>query len=96
MDENKLSSLVGQFLQDLGGAFSAPLVQIGEQLGIYAALNDAGPSTAQEIAQSTGVAERYMRKWLSAQTASKYSFLRCGHREVLDESRTSMFASRSG
>jgi DNA-binding IclR family transcriptional regulator len=49
-----------------------PLVQIGEQLELYRALNDAGPSTVQEIAQSTGVAERYMREWLSAQTASNY------------------------
>jgi 2-polyprenyl-3-methyl-5-hydroxy-6-metoxy-1,4-benzoquinol methylase len=72
MDENKLNSLVGQFLQDLGGAFSVPLVQIGEQLGIYESLNDAGPSTVEEIAQLTGVAERYMREWLSAQAASKY------------------------
>jgi 2-polyprenyl-3-methyl-5-hydroxy-6-metoxy-1,4-benzoquinol methylase len=72
MDENKLNSLVGQFLQDLGGAFSVPLVQIGEQLGIYEALNDAGLSTVEQIAQSTGVAERYMREWLSAQAASNY------------------------
>ena len=72
MDENKLNSLVGQFLQDLGGAFSVPLVQIGEQLGLYEALKDAGPSTVQEFAQATGVAERYMREWLSAQAASKY------------------------
>lgn len=72
MDENKLNSLVGQFLQDLGGAFSVPLVQIGEQLGIYEALNDVGPSTVTEIAQATGVAERYMKEWLSAQAASKY------------------------
>lgn len=50
MDENKLNSLVGQFLQDLGGAFSVPLVQIGEQLGLYEALKDAGPSTVQEFA----------------------------------------------
>ena len=40
MDENILNALVGQFLQDLGGAFSVPLVQIGERLGIYQALND--------------------------------------------------------
>ena len=72
MDENKLNSLVGQFLQDLGGAVSVPLVQIGEQLGLYEALNNLGPSTVLEIAESTGVAERYMREWLSAQAASKY------------------------
>ena len=72
MDENILNALVGQFLQDLGGAFSVPLVQIGERLGIYQALNEAGPSTAQELAKSTGLAERYMKEWLSAQAASNY------------------------
>lgn len=72
MDEIKLNSLVEQFLQDLGGAFSVPLVQIGEQLGLYKALSEAGPSTVDEIAQSTGVAERYMREWLCAQAASNY------------------------
>jgi 2-polyprenyl-3-methyl-5-hydroxy-6-metoxy-1,4-benzoquinol methylase len=72
MDENKLNALVGQFLQDLGGAFSVPLVQIGEQLGLYQTLNEAGPSTVQEMAKSTGVAERYMKEWLYAQAASNY------------------------
>ncbi len=72
MDENKLNAFVGQVLQDLGGAFSVPLVQIGERLGLYEALNEAGPSTAQDLAQTTGVAPRYMLEWLSAQAASNY------------------------
>lgn len=72
MDESKLHALVGNFLQDLGGAFSVPLVQIGERLGLYQALNDAGPCTVEEMAQSTGVAKRYLQEWLSAQAASNY------------------------
>ena len=72
MDENKLTSLVGQLLQDLGGAFSVPLVQIGEKLGIYQSLNEAGPSTVAELAKSTGLAERYLKEWLCAQAASSY------------------------
>ena len=72
MDENKLKELVGGFLQDLGGAFSVPLVQIGEKLGLYEVLNEKGPCTVQEMADATGVAERYMREWLSAQAASNY------------------------
>ena len=72
MDEQKLHALVGNVLQDLGGAFSVPLVQIGERLGLYQALDDAGPSTVAELAKTTGVAERYMREWLSAQAASNY------------------------
>lgn len=72
MDESKLHALVGNFLQDLGGAFSVPLVQIGERLGLYQALNDAGPCTVDDLAKSTGIAKRYLQEWLSAQAASNY------------------------
>lgn len=72
MDENKLNILVGGILQDLGGAFSVPLVQIGERLGIYEALSTNGPSTAKELANSMGLAQRYLREWLCAQAASNY------------------------
>lgn len=64
--------LVGSILQDLGGAFSAPLVQIGENLGIYNALLEAGTATSAELAEKTGLFERYLREWLSAQAASNY------------------------
>jgi hypothetical protein len=38
INEANLHALVGGILQDLGGAFSVPLVQIGESLGLYQAL----------------------------------------------------------
>ncbi len=72
MDEDKLHALVGSVLHDLGGAFSVPLVQIGERLGIYELLSETGPSTVKEISQSSGVAERYLMEWLCAQAASNY------------------------
>jgi 2-polyprenyl-3-methyl-5-hydroxy-6-metoxy-1,4-benzoquinol methylase len=72
MDENTLNALVGSMLQDLGGAFSVPLVQIGERLGIYQALEQAGPCTSTELSTATGLSERYLREWLCAQAASGY------------------------
>lgn len=72
MDEQKLNTLVGGVLHDLGGAFSVPLVQIGEKLGIYQALNQRGPSTATELSEATGLAPRYLQEWLCAQAASGY------------------------
>lgn len=72
MNEDKLHALVGGILQDLGGAFSVPLVQIGEKLGIYQALSEAGPVTAEQLAEKTGLDKRYLREWLAAQAASKY------------------------
>ena len=72
MDEQKLNEFLGQMLQDLGGAFSVPLVRMGDTLGLYKTLHTDGPMTSNELAQSTGLAERYLREWLSAQAASNY------------------------
>jgi 2-polyprenyl-3-methyl-5-hydroxy-6-metoxy-1,4-benzoquinol methylase len=72
INEENLNALVGGVLQDLGGAFSVPLVQIGESLGLYEALNEGGPMTSEELADKTGLTERYLREWLSAQAASNY------------------------
>ena len=72
INEERLKALVGGILHDLGGAFSVPLVQIGESLGLYSALSERGPLTSSELAAETGLKERYLREWLSAQAASNY------------------------
>jgi len=72
VDEGKLNEFVGQMLADLGGAFSLPLVRIGDTFGLYKALDSDGPMTSAELADRTGLAERYLREWLSAQAASNY------------------------
>jgi ribosomal protein L11 methylase PrmA len=59
-------------LGDLGGVFSAPLVRMGDKLGLYKALKEQGPMTPDEQAAKTNVAERYAREWLSHQAASGY------------------------
>jgi 2-polyprenyl-3-methyl-5-hydroxy-6-metoxy-1,4-benzoquinol methylase len=72
INEANLNALVGGVLQDLGGAFSVPLVQIGESLGLYQALSEKDPLSSPDLAAKTGLNERYLREWLSAQAASKY------------------------
>jgi len=72
VDEDKLQQFIGQMLGDLGGAFSIPLVRIGEQFGLYKTLHSEGPMTSAELARRSGLAERYLREWLSAQAASNY------------------------
>jgi 2-polyprenyl-3-methyl-5-hydroxy-6-metoxy-1,4-benzoquinol methylase len=72
VDDARLGELVGRVLGDLGGAFSVPLVRIGDELGLYRALRDAGPVTVEDLAAATGCAPRYLREWLSAQAASGY------------------------
>ena len=72
INQTNLHALVGSILHDLGGAFSVPLVQIGESLGLYQTLSENGPLSSAELAARTGLKERYLREWLSAQAASNY------------------------
>ena len=72
VDQQKLEAFLGQMLGDLGGAFIIPLVRIGETFGLYKTLDSDGPMTSEELANKTGLAERYLREWLSAQAASNY------------------------
>ena len=72
VDETKLNQFIGKILGDLGGMFSAPLVRMGEKLGLYKALKEQGPMTPAELAAKTNVDERYAREWLSHQAASGY------------------------
>jgi SAM-dependent methyltransferase len=72
VDETKLNAFIGKILGDLGGVFSAPLVRMGDKLGLYKALKEQGPMTPADLAAKTNVAERYAREWLSHQAASGY------------------------
>ncbi len=72
VDETKLNAFIGKILGDLGGAFSVPMVRMGDKLGLYKALKEHGPMTPTELAAETKVAERYAREWLSHQASSGY------------------------
>jgi len=72
IDEIKLHKLIGQMLGDLGGASSVAMVRIGDRLGLYKALHDGGAVTCEALAKRVKLDERYLREWLSHQTASGY------------------------
>jgi 2-polyprenyl-3-methyl-5-hydroxy-6-metoxy-1,4-benzoquinol methylase len=57
---------------DIGAVFSAPLLMIGEKLGLYKAMAHAGPLSSSEVADWSGTAERYVREWLRNQAAGGY------------------------
>ena len=72
VDEGKLEQFMGQAVTDLGAAMNGVLVMIGGQLGLWEAMNGAGPLSAAELAERSGASERYCREWLAAQAASGY------------------------
>jgi SAM-dependent methyltransferase len=72
IDEAKLNAFLTKVLDDWGAVSSAPLVMIGDKLGLYDALAEAGPVTSEELARRTGTHERYVREWLLNQAAGGY------------------------
>jgi SAM-dependent methyltransferase len=72
IDQAKLDEFMGRFVGDLGAALSAALVVIGDRLGLYRAMADGDPLTAEQLAQRTGTDPRYVREWLSNQAAGDY------------------------
>jgi SAM-dependent methyltransferase len=72
VDEQKLHDLLGRAIVDFGAVSTAPLVIIGDRLGLYRALEAKGPMTSAELAAQTETSERYVREWLNAQAASGY------------------------
>jgi SAM-dependent methyltransferase len=70
IDQDRLNALLGKFVNDLGAAAQGPGILTGEQLGLYKALAAAGKATSEELAQKTGIRERYLREWLAGQAAS--------------------------
>ncbi len=73
IDQRKLHKFMEGLMSDLGGAYSAVLVYIGDKLGLYKAMSDAGkPITSQELAAMTKTSERNIREWLANQAAGGY------------------------
>lgn len=67
VDEARLEELMHRFVTDLGAAVTAPMVLIGDQLGLYKAMADGEPITPAQLAERTGCRERYLREWLCQQ-----------------------------
>ncbi len=72
IDQERLDAILGQFVADLGAALSAPLIVLGERLGLFAAMADGEPVTPGSLAGRTQTRERYVREWLAAMSASGY------------------------
>ncbi len=72
VDQGRLEAFLGRVVGDIGAAMSASLVLIGDRLGLYKAMADAGPLTPKDLAARTGTNERYIREWLNNQAAGGY------------------------
>src|SRR5262245_51966056 len=68
----EIEAAVGRTIADLGAAFSGVLVNVGRRLGLYKAMAEIGACTPDQLAEATGIRERYVREWLNNQAAGGY------------------------
>ncbi|MCC6407819.1 MAG: methyltransferase domain-containing protein [Planctomycetes bacterium] len=72
IDRTKLETFAMRAIGDIASAYAGLMVSLGSKLGLYRALDGAGPTSAAELARRTSCAERYVREWLNAQAAAGY------------------------
>jgi 2-polyprenyl-3-methyl-5-hydroxy-6-metoxy-1,4-benzoquinol methylase len=73
INEDKMHEFLGKVVGDFGAALSSSLVYIGQKLGLFKAMAEAGPITPAELAQKTSTNERYVREWLINQASGGYA-----------------------
>jgi 2-polyprenyl-3-methyl-5-hydroxy-6-metoxy-1,4-benzoquinol methylase len=72
VNPDALNELIGRVIADVGGALILPLALIGDRLGLFRELASGGPATPAELAERTGLTERYLREWLLAMATAGY------------------------
>lgn len=96
VDEERIGALLGQVVGDLGGALTAPLVLLGDRLGLFTSLASTGRVTATELAGATGLSERYLREWLLTMAASGYVDYCGDDRYELSPEQAELFVNADG
>ena len=71
-DRKKTTALARQVGIDFGAALTVALAYIGDRLGIFRSMASGEPFTSQQLAERTGLKERYLREWASTMAAAGY------------------------
>ena len=71
LDATKAEAFAGQMLGLFNGAMLSLMVSIGHQTGLFDRMAGLPPSTSAQIAQATGLNERYVREWLGAMVTGR-------------------------
>ena len=93
LDEEKLMELTGKVFENVSAAGSLLVAYIGDQAGVYSALEDHGPCSAGELSSKTKLDERYLLEWLSANAAMGYiTYHEDSHQFSLTPEQAAIFA----
>ncbi len=76
------------------GEMVALMIHLGTRLGLYEALDGAGPVTSGDLAAATGLHERWLREWLRGQAAAQLLASEDGETFLLEPEAATVLARR--
>ena len=93
IDPDKLKLYSFHLFTKLEGAVTAGMIHLGDRIGLYAAMRDAGhPVTTHELAELTGTQERWVREWAHNQAAARMIELHPGDTFALSPEAAAVLA----
>lgn len=96
IDPDELRQFAFQVWSYKQGELVSLMIHLGDRLGIYRALDGAGPMSAAELAEKTGLQERWLLEWLRGQAAARLLTYRGEDRFELTELQAAVLADEKG
>jgi SAM-dependent methyltransferase len=72
VDQTKVEKFSARIMEDYGNTLRGAMLHIGDRLGLFKSLAQAGAVTVEELAQRTGFNARYLREWLGSMVTGTY------------------------
>lgn len=72
MDKEKSTNFMLKVVGDVATAMAAGLMVVGDKAGLFKAMAGAGPLGTAELADKSGVRERYVQEWLASMAGAGY------------------------
>lgn len=72
LDMARVEAMAGKVIGHVAGAVSLMMAYMGDQAGVWAAMDGVGPLTLGQLAARTGMEPKYLREWLGSVAAAGY------------------------
>ncbi|MHA6334077.1 methyltransferase domain-containing protein [Qipengyuania sp. CAU 1752] len=72
IDMGRVEELAGKVIGDVAGALSLFMAYLGDQAGVFEAMDGAGRLSVADLATRTGMNEKYLHQWLGSVSAAGY------------------------
>src|SRR5215218_2229827 len=72
LDEAALDAFADRMIGVLNDGCTALMTSIGHQAGLFGTLATTGSATSAQVAEASGLNERYVREWLNAMTTARF------------------------